>query len=186
MGSFFKPWAFTKGKASEGAASENQKAKREEGDEAYLEEFGVTEQLLDYVKGFTINAFKDYPLQDDEKGQQIDGCASNVSKDLTEWQERHATLVLSKAKEIAQLRYVLCPRHLKERQFWRIYFLLVKTYTSPYEIRALTKAKLRMLEIQNEKSIDKAAIEVEMTDTKLGSDSSITLQCNSEQLADEL
>lgn len=43
-----------------------------------------------------------------------------------------------------------------------------------------------MLELQNEKSIDKAAIEVEMTDTKLGSDSSITLQCNAEQLADDL
>jgi hypothetical protein len=51
--------------------------------------------------------------------------------DLTGWQERHAVLVLSKAKELAKIRYDLCPRHMKDKQFWRIYFLLAKSYTSP-------------------------------------------------------
>lgn len=183
MGSFSIPWPFGK-RSPRGISTKNQKSSNQVDEEEDLDEFGVTQQLRDYVKGFTINTFKDYPLQDDEKGQQIDGSASNVSKDLTEWQERHAMLVLSKVKEISQLRYVLCPRHLKERQFWRIYFLLVKTYVSPYEIRALTKVRLRMLELQNETSVNKAAIEVEMTDTQLGSGSSITLQSDSESLAD--
>lgn len=183
MGSFSIPWPFGK-RSSRGISTKNQKSPNQEEEEEDLEEFGVTQQLCDYVTGFTINTFKDYPLQDDDKGPQIDRPASNVSQDLTEWQERHAMLVLSKVKEISQLRFVLCPRHLKEGQFWRIYFLLVKTYVSPYEIRALTKVRLRMLELQNEKSVNKAAIEVEMTDTKLGSGSSITLQRDSESLVD--
>ncbi|KAA8550635.1 hypothetical protein F0562_002319 [Nyssa sinensis] len=48
--------------------------------------------------------------------------SGNVGKDLSDWQERHAPLVLSEVKEMSQLRFRLCPRHLKERQFWRIYY----------------------------------------------------------------
>ena len=33
-------------------------------------------------------------------------------------------------QEISQLRYMLCPRHLKESQFWRIYFKLVKSHVA--------------------------------------------------------
>lgn len=185
MGSFSVRWPFGKGKTSAEITKKNRQKPNQEDDEASLEEFGVTQQLIDFVKGFTISTFKDYPLQDDQKGQQIDGSDPIVSEDLTEWQERHATLVLSKVKEISQLRYVLCPRHLKERQFWRIYFLLVKSYVSQYEIHALTKAKLRMLERRNEKSVDKAVIEVEMTDAKHSNCSSTSLQYDTELLINE-
>ncbi|KAL4274124.1 hypothetical protein GQ457_13G000850 [Hibiscus cannabinus] len=51
--------------------------------------------------------------------------SSNVRKDLSDWQERHAVLVLSKVKELSQLRFKLCPRH-----FWRIYFMLVKSHVA--------------------------------------------------------
>lgn len=165
------------------------KREEEEENEGYMEEFGVTDRLLDYVSGFTINAFKDYPLLDDGRDGHANPSAesaSSVSKDLTDWQERHAVLVLSRVKELSQLRYVLCPRHLKEKQFWRIYFLLVKTYTSPYEIRAVQKAKLRMMELENEKFVDKAAIEVEMADKKHTSGSLSKLQCDPEHFADEV
>lgn len=185
MGSFSIRWPFGMRKSASGITKQNRQKPNQEEDEAYLKEFGVTQQLIDFVQGFTINTFKDHPLQDDQKGQQIDGSALNESQDLTEWQERHATFVLSKVKEISQLRYVLCPRHLKESQFWRIYFLLVNSYVSPYEMHALAKAKLRMLELQNEKSVNKATIEVEMTDAKHASGSSISLQCESEPFVEE-
>nr|XP_029117621.1 uncharacterized protein LOC105034973 isoform X2 [Elaeis guineensis] len=104
-------------------------------EEGYLQDYGVTEQLCDFVKVFSVDTFKTFPLEDDRAVDFVDGStpstATNVRKDLTEWQEKHATLVLSKVKEIAQLRYILCPRHLKEEQFWRIYFLLVKSYVAP-------------------------------------------------------
>ena len=62
MGSFSIPWPFGKGKTARGITNKNQRAHQED-DEAHLEEFGVTQQLRDYVRGFTINTFKDYPLQ---------------------------------------------------------------------------------------------------------------------------
>nr|KAJ0203288.1 hypothetical protein LSAT_V11C500237570 [Lactuca sativa] len=42
---------------------------------------------------------------------------------------------LSVLLEISKLRYDLCPRVMKERKFWRIYFLLVNTHLTPYEKR---------------------------------------------------
>ncbi|XP_052479176.1 uncharacterized protein LOC105803286 isoform X2 [Gossypium raimondii] len=84
---------------------------------------GITQQLIDHVKSFTLETFKNFPIQDD--GDIEAQTSYNVRKDLSDWQERHAVLVLSKVKELSQLRFKLCPRHLKEEKFWRIYFMLV-------------------------------------------------------------
>ncbi|XP_008235486.1 PREDICTED: uncharacterized protein LOC103334317 isoform X2 [Prunus mume] len=90
------------------------------------QQLGVTEELIDHVKSFNLDTFKNFPLPDDEGADNSPTTSSNAKKDLSEWQEKHATLVLSKAKELSHLRYKLCPGYLKEHQFWRIYFLLVK------------------------------------------------------------
>ncbi|EHA8587970.1 hypothetical protein COCNU_scaffold003744G000010 [Cocos nucifera] len=152
-----------------GGRGERQGNIRDE-EEGYPQEFGVTEQLSNFVKGFSVDTFKTFPLQDDRAVDFVDGStpstATNVRKDLTEWQERHATLVLSKVKEIAQLRYILCPRHLKEKQFWGIYFQLVKSYVAPYEMHAIQKAKIKMMGLDHEKSVNGTVVEVEMTDVK--------------------
>ncbi|XP_072972959.1 uncharacterized protein [Typha angustifolia] len=170
------PWPFAK----RGERVKGRKEKHGEGggeeEQLRLQEFGVTEQLLSFAKEFTEETFKSFPLQDDPESEST---AGNVRLDLTEWQEQHAVIVLSKVKEIAKLRYVLCPRHLKEKQFWRIYFLLVKSYVAPYEQHAVQKAKLRKAEMENGKS-KKSAIEVEMSESKYGSSSSITLSYDSE------
>ncbi|KAL7600489.1 uncharacterized protein LOC111915631 [Lactuca sativa] len=101
---------------------------------ADLEKFGITEELREFVKEITINTFRDFPLEDDSQISDIP-TISNVRQDLTKWQEIHAKLVLSSVKEISKLRYDLCPRVMKERKFWRIYFLLVNTHLTPYEKR---------------------------------------------------
>lgn len=67
--------------------------------------------------------------------------ASNVRKDLNEFQEKHATLVLTTVKEISRLRYELCPRAMKERHFWKIYFTLVNTHVAPYENQYMEKLR---------------------------------------------
>ncbi|KAL4566447.1 hypothetical protein LXL04_030562 [Taraxacum kok-saghyz] len=101
---------------------------------ADLEKFGITEELREFVKEITINTFRDFPLEDDSQISDIP-TVSNVRQDLTKWQEIHAKLVLSTVKEISKLRYDLCPRVMRERKFWRIYFLLVNTHLTPYEKR---------------------------------------------------
>ncbi|XP_058102590.1 uncharacterized protein LOC131246451 isoform X2 [Magnolia sinica] len=109
---------------------------------------------------------------------------NNVQQDLTKWQEQHATLVLSTVKEISQLRYVLCPRHLKDGQFWRIYFALVKSYVAPYEMHAIREAKLKMKAMEDEKSMEKNACEVEMMEAN--SVTSTSLPASSEHDSDSL
>ncbi|KAG6412322.1 hypothetical protein SASPL_124998 [Salvia splendens] len=62
----------------------------------------------------------------DDSGESDVPMVSNIRQDLTEWQEKHAKLVLLTVKEVSKLRYQLCPRVMKERKFWRIFFILVK------------------------------------------------------------
>ncbi|XP_010470874.1 PREDICTED: uncharacterized protein LOC104750735 [Camelina sativa] len=102
--------------------------------ESELVSFGITDDLREFVKGLTSATFQAFPEQDESSEvSYLETSASNVRKDLSEWQERHATLVLGSVKQISKLRYELCPRVMKERRFWRIYFTLVSTHVAPYE-----------------------------------------------------
>ncbi|XP_074317115.1 uncharacterized protein LOC141653292 [Silene latifolia] len=110
-----------------------------------LNDFGVTEELRDFVQSITFDTFKDFPLPDDAEVSDVP-TVSNVQQDLTKWQARHATLVLSTVKEISKLRYDLCPRIMKERKFWRIYFLIVNSHVAPYEKKYMEQAELKAAE----------------------------------------
>uniref|UniRef100_A0A0E0H719 BSD domain-containing protein n=1 Tax=Oryza nivara TaxID=4536 RepID=A0A0E0H719_ORYNI len=150
------------------------------------EELGVTPQLLDFLRTLSPDSFKSSALQLQGNSHTLaisisissfplrSGLDRDVrveAGDLTGWQERHAVLVLSKAKELAKIRYDLCPRHMKDKQFWRIYFLLAKSYTSPYELRAIQKEKVRRMETENGKAKDVTTVEVEMQESKCSRDS---------------
>ncbi|KAF5202179.1 Bsd domain-containing protein [Thalictrum thalictroides] len=113
--------------------------------EADLEKFGVTDDLREFVKGITQNTFQDFPVEDEPEISDVP-TVSNVRQDLTEWQEKHATLVLLTVKEISRLRYQLCPRRMKEKKFWRIYFILVNSHVALYEKRYMEEAKLKSAE----------------------------------------
>ncbi|PRQ25551.1 putative BSD domain-containing protein [Rosa chinensis] len=130
---------------------------------------GVTEQLINHVKSFTLETFKTFPLPDDEGATSGDNSlttSSNIQKDLSEWQERHAMFVLSKVKELSHLRYKLCPGHMKEHQFWRVYFMLVKKQVAEYELRAIQLARLKEVTMENERSSAADGCEVEMAEAK--------------------
>ncbi|KAK8567480.1 hypothetical protein V6N13_105447 [Hibiscus sabdariffa] len=100
-----------------------------------LRKFGVTDELRDFVRGFTSSTFRNFPspVRDEPEPSDASTAGTNVRKDLSEWQERHATLVLTTVEEIKKLRYEMCPRVMKERKFWRIYFILVSTHVGPFE-----------------------------------------------------
>uniref|UniRef100_A0A803N364 BSD domain-containing protein n=1 Tax=Chenopodium quinoa TaxID=63459 RepID=A0A803N364_CHEQI len=119
-----------------------------------LQKFGITDELREFVKEITLNTFQDFPLPDDAPVSDVP-TVSNVRQDLTEWQAKHATLMLS--TEISKLRYELCPRVMKERKFWRIYFMLVNSHISPYEKRydevKLKAAEQEKAEAEKEKEI---------------------------------
>ncbi|GKU95097.1 hypothetical protein SLEP1_g8499 [Rubroshorea leprosula] len=117
-----------------------------------LKKFGVTEELREFIKGITASTFQDFPLEDDSPMSDVP-TVSNVSQDLTEWQVKHASLVLSTVKEISKLRYELCPRVMKERKFWRIYFMLVNSHVIPYEKRYMEE-KQKSSEQVNDKNVE--------------------------------
>ncbi|GLU13287.1 hypothetical protein SLE2022_299290 [Rubroshorea leprosula] len=117
-----------------------------------LKKFGVTEELREFIKGITASTFQDFPLEDDSPMSDVP-TVSNVSQDLTEWQVKHASLVLSTVKEISKLRYELCPRVMKERKFWRIYFVLVNSHVIPYEKRYMEE-KQKSSEQVNDKNVE--------------------------------
>jgi len=147
-------WPFRRRGSGSGAGGSASKSAEDD------EELGVTPQLLDFLRTLSPDAFKAAALQ------LQGGSAEAAAGDLTSWQERHAVLVLSKAKELAKIRYDLCPRHMKDKQFWKIYFLLSKSYISPYELRAIQKEKLRRMETENGKSKEVITVEVEMQESK--------------------
>ncbi|KAL4326076.1 hypothetical protein GQ457_11G027510 [Hibiscus cannabinus] len=125
------------------------------------ERFGITEELRDFVKGITMSTFQDFPLPDDSPMSDVP-TVSNVRQDLTEWQEKHAKLVLSTVKEISKLRFELCPRVMRERKFWRIYFILVNNHVAPYEKRYMEEVERNAAEKVLDKKV-KESSNIEMT-----------------------
>ncbi|CAI9754109.1 unnamed protein product [Fraxinus pennsylvanica] len=117
----------------------------QKGNEVDLEKYGVTDELRQFVKGITLQTFQDFPLEDDSEMSDIP-TVSNIRQDLTEWQATHAKFMLSTVKEISKLRYELCPRVMKERKFWRIYFVLVNSHVTPYEKGYMDEVKLKSAE----------------------------------------
>ncbi|QCD90185.1 hypothetical protein DEO72_LG4g1140 [Vigna unguiculata] len=118
-----------------------------------LEKFGVSDDLRSFVRGLTSTTFQNFPLSSDEtEVSDVATAGSNVRKDLNEFQEKHATLVLTTVKEISRLRYELCPRTMKERHFWRIYFTLVNTHVAPYEKQYMEEVQLRASAEKNEET----------------------------------
>ncbi|KAJ1427986.1 BSD domain [Sesbania bispinosa] len=108
------------------------------------------------------------PITHTDEDVEAQYTSTKVRTDLSQWQERHAILILSRVKEISQLRYVLCPRHLKENQFWRIYFLLARNHIVEYELRAIQQEKLKQMAMEDEKSSDNSPYEIEMAEAKHG------------------
>ncbi|KAG6708713.1 uncharacterized protein LOC122313562 isoform X1 [Carya illinoinensis] len=124
-----------------------------------LRKFGVTDDVREFVKGFTSTTFQNFPIQAEAEASDVATTASNVRKDLTEWQEKHATMVLTTVKEISRLRYELCPRVMKERRFWRIYFTLVSSHVAPFEKQYMEEAKLKAAEDIKDDKMNKNSVE---------------------------
>ncbi|KAL5537848.1 hypothetical protein UlMin_043958 [Ulmus minor] len=128
--------------------------------EKELEIFGITEELREFVQGITAITFRDFPLEDDTQLYDVPS-VSNVRQDLSEWQAKHANLVLLTVKEISQLRYELCPRFMKERKFWRIYFIIVNNHVAPYEKRYMEDIKINSAEqVKDDKVEEPSKVEI--------------------------
>jgi len=98
------------------------KSNNNNGDHDLEESVGITPSLKEFVQNICEhpNTWLEFPL---EKSQE--------SIVLSDWQERHARLMLNQVDELGELRFQLCPSHLKDERFWKIYFLLVQNKIGP-------------------------------------------------------
>jgi len=98
------------------------KSNNNNGDHDLEESVGITPSLKEFVQNICQhpNTWLEFPL---EKSQE--------SIVLSDWQERHARLMLNQVDELGELRFQLCPSHLKDERFWKIYFLLVQNKIGP-------------------------------------------------------
>jgi len=87
-----------------------------QGKKSERERYGVTDDMVAFVKGLTPDMFmaksQEWPKED------------NDSWKLTPWQEKHVLLVLKEANELRDCRYLLTPKKMSEQRFWEIYFAL--------------------------------------------------------------
>ncbi|XP_048555679.1 uncharacterized protein LOC125536496 [Triticum urartu] len=102
------PWPFRRRAGGSGSGGTGpSKPSAAEGKEEDAEELGVTPQLLDFLRTLSPGAFKSFPTS-----------STKSAAELSDWQQRHTVLVLARAKELAKVRYDLCPLHMKDKQFW--------------------------------------------------------------------
>ncbi|CAJ1944252.1 unnamed protein product [Sphenostylis stenocarpa] len=87
-----------------------------------LHRFGITEELREFVKGITITTFEDFPIQDDSELSDVPA-VSNVRQDLTDWQEKHASLVLSTVKDLCFCLFVI---ELQSKAFALIQVVMIQ------------------------------------------------------------
>ncbi|KAM0828058.1 hypothetical protein ACQ4PT_067789 [Festuca glaucescens] len=80
---------------------------------------GVTEDVVIFARDAAMRPelWLDFPLLPDD--------ADSNDFDMTDAQQDHALAVESVAPELADLRIELCPGHMSEGCFWKIYFVLL-------------------------------------------------------------
>ncbi|XP_024391475.1 uncharacterized protein [Physcomitrium patens] len=142
--------------------------------EEELKDYGITPELREFVKGLTIRTFRDFPLEESSWKMTATESTSQVRQDLSEWQERHAVLVLLTVPEISDFRYVLCPRRMRESKFWKIYFILVQNYVAPFEAMAAERAAAKAEAKSESDALKKTAAPEEAS----GSSSRVSVRAN--------
>ncbi|KAL5203951.1 hypothetical protein ABZP36_008822 [Zizania latifolia] len=82
---------------------------------------GVTEEVVAFARDAAMRPelWLDFPLLPDDADSDSDDF------DMTDAQQDHALAVESVAPELADLRIELCPSHMGEGCFWKIYFILL-------------------------------------------------------------
>ena len=66
---------------------------------------------------------------------------------MTDAQQDHALAVESLAPELADLRIELCPSHMSEGYFWKIYFVLLHPKLRKDDAEILSTAQVIFLDI---------------------------------------
>ncbi|KAF8399218.1 hypothetical protein HHK36_015083 [Tetracentron sinense] len=139
-----------------------------------LEKFGVTDDLREFVKEIKLSTFQDFPMEDEPQMSDVP-TVSNVRQDLTEWQAKHATFVLSTVKVVpfflheAKLANTMIPGLGIKCGTIMIEFKYEKQYMEEVQLKSAEQAK----ELKETPTIG-ATSKTELTETNRQSKTSTT------------
>ncbi|KAJ6843909.1 uncharacterized protein M6B38_295015 [Iris pallida] len=114
--------------------SEAEEEEEEEGGEAV----GVTEEVVAFARSVSMHpeTWLDFPLSpdDDDNGSE--------AFEMSDAQQEHALAVESLAPSLAALRIELCPSHMSENHFWKIYFVLLHSRLNEHDAELLSTPQI--------------------------------------------
>ncbi|KAF3784491.1 hypothetical protein EJ110_NYTH23279 [Nymphaea thermarum] len=127
-------------------------------DEAIAGAVGVTEEVLTFARNISMHpeTWLDFPLfTDDEDDDDFE---------MSDAQQDHALAVERLAPRLAALRIELCPGHMSEGCFWKIYFVLLHSRLSKHDAELLStpqivQARSMLQELQNHAKTSTGRIE---------------------------
>ncbi|KAK4844006.1 hypothetical protein QYF36_015238 [Acer negundo] len=100
-----------------------------------MDAIGVTEEVLLFARDITMHpeTWLDFPVPDEEDFDDFD---------MSDAQQEHALAVERLAPRLAALRIELCPEHMSESCFWKIYFVLLHPRLSKDDAELLSTPQI--------------------------------------------
>ncbi|XP_068312404.1 uncharacterized protein [Pyrus communis] len=92
---------------------------------------GVTEEVLAFARNIAMHpeTWLDFPLDEEEDLGDFD---------MSDAQQEHATVIEHLAPRLAALRFELCPCHMSESYFWKVYFVLLHSRLNKQDAEILS------------------------------------------------
>lgn len=105
----------------------------DEEEEEELEEcaVGVTEEVLAFARNIAMHpeTWLDFPLDEEEDLGDFE---------MSDAQQEHAMMIEHLAPRLAALRFELCPCHMSESYFWKVYFVLLHSRLNKHDAEILS------------------------------------------------
>ncbi|KAL9450200.1 hypothetical protein AB3S75_012017 [Citrus x aurantiifolia] len=114
MGSNYYPLGSEENEGENGNGDYGEEEEEEEG----LSAVGITDEVLAFASNIAHHpeTWLDFPLEEEDDLDDLD---------MSDAQKEHALAIQHFAPRLAALRIELCPFHMSENYFWKVYFVLL-------------------------------------------------------------
>ncbi|KAJ6839366.1 uncharacterized protein M6B38_315270 [Iris pallida] len=116
----------------------SEEGEEEEGEGESGQAVGVTEGVVAFARSVSMHpeTWLDFPLARDDDDYYSE------EFDMSEAQHEHALAVEHLAPSLAALRIELCPGHMSENHFWKIYFVLLHSTLDKHDAELLSTPQI--------------------------------------------
>ncbi|XP_052201947.1 uncharacterized protein LOC127807842 [Diospyros lotus] len=103
----------------------------EEDDDPIRDAVGITQEVLAFAMNIAHHpeTWLDFPLEEEDDIDDFD---------LSDAQHKHVLAIQHLTRRLAALRIELCPAHMSESYFWKVYFVLLHSRLNKYDAEILS------------------------------------------------